>query len=334
MLTEEMLLNALKTVRATPFSKNIVEEQKILELTVKNSFISLKIATQHKDGSQAQLQLQNDIVRAMKNAGAESVGIRFEELVEPTNDETIVISIASGKGGVGKSTVAGNLAVALARAGKQVGIIDADIYGFSIPIMMGIQERPEIAGEKIIPVMSSGVKVMSMGFFIEDNSPVIWRGPMLGKMLNNFITQVIWGDLDYLILDLPPGTGDIALDIHRLIPTSKEIIVTTPHPTAAYVASRAGAMGLKSNHEILGIVENMAYFKNKSTNEKEFLFGQGGGEQLAGELNTELLAKIPLAQPDIDKGFNTSIFEEHTEIGQLYRELAKKVIAKSRKNDS
>src|SRR5690606_33898991 len=134
------------------------------------------------------------------------------------------IAIASGKGGVGKSTITVNLAVSLMRLGKKVGIIDADIYGFSVPDMMGVEERPVVRGEKIIPVERFGVKLISMGFFVEDNSPIIWRGPMLGKMLNNFFREVEWGDLDYLLLDLPPGTGDIAMDVHELLPTCNEVI--------------------------------------------------------------------------------------------------------------
>lgn len=148
------------------------------------------------------------------------------------NSKTTFLAVASGKGGVGKSTVSVNLAVALARLGKKVGIIDADIYGFSVPDMMGIEKRPIVRGDKIIPVERLGVKVISMGFFVEDNAPVIWRGPMLGKMLNHFFTEVEWGDLDYLVLDLPPGTGDVALDVHSMLPSCKEIIVTTPHPTS------------------------------------------------------------------------------------------------------
>src|SRR5699024_5679971 len=140
----------------------------------------------------------------------------------------------------GKSTVTVNLAVSLMRLGKKVGIIDADIYGFSVPDMMGAEERPVVRGEKIFPPERFGIKLISMGFFVEDNSPVIWRGPMLGKMLKNFFHEVEWGDdLDYLLLDLPPGTGDIAMDVHDLLPSCHEIIVTTPHPTAAFVAARA-----------------------------------------------------------------------------------------------
>ena len=170
------------------------------------------------------------------------------------------IAVASGKGGVGKSTVTVNLAVALARKGKRVGIIDADIYGFSVPDMMGIEDRPQIVNERVIPIEKFGVRVMSMGFFVEDNAPIVWRGPMLGKMLRNFFAEIEWGELDYLLLDLPPGTGDVALDVHQLIPQSKEIIVTTPHATAAFVAARAGAMAIKTEHEIIGIVENMSYY--------------------------------------------------------------------------
>src|SRR5690625_6955490 len=146
--------------------------------------------------------------------------------------------------------------------------------------MMGVEERPVVRGERIIPVERLGVKVISMGFFVEDNSPIIWRGPMLGKTLNNFFKEVEWGELDYLLLDLPPGTGDIALDVHDLLPTCNEIIVTTPHPTAAFVAARAGQMDLRTNHKILGIVENKAYFQSQEKGKKEYIFGNGGGDNL------------------------------------------------------
>lgn len=141
--------------------------------------------------------------------------------------------------------------------------------------MMGITNRPEVIKERIIPVERFGVKVISMGFFVEDNTPIIWRGPMLGKMLTSFMDEVEWGELDYLLLDLPPGTGDVALDVHSMLPTSKEIIVTTPHPTAAFVAARAGAMALRTEHEILGVIENMSYFESRLTGEKEYVFGKG-----------------------------------------------------------
>ena len=220
-----------------------------------------------------------------------------------------------------------NLAVSLARLGKKVGLIDADIYGFSVPDMMGITDRPVVKENKLIPVERFGVKVISMGFFVEDNSPIIWRGPMLGKVLNQFFNDVQWGDLDYLLLDLPPGTGDVALDVHTMLPTCKEIIVTTPHPTAAFVAARAGVMALKTEHEILGVVENMAYFESKLTGEKEYVFGQGGGEKLAEELNTKVLGQLPLAQPDWnEEDFAPSVYQEDHRLGKIYKEIAEKVI--------
>ncbi|WP_420842605.1 Mrp/NBP35 family ATP-binding protein [Fervidibacillus halotolerans] len=240
---------------------------------------------------------------------------------------THVIAIASGKGGVGKSTVSVNLAVSLARLGKKVGLIDADIYGFSVPDMMGIADRPVVRGDKIIPVDRFGVKVISMAFFVEENKPVIWRGPMLGKMLTSFFREVEWGDLDYLLLDLPPGTGDVALDVHQMLPSSKEIIVTTPHPTAAFVAARAGAMAVQTNHKIIGIIENMAYFESKTTGEKEYVFGRGGGEKLAEELQVPLLGKIPLDQPYWDEDeFAPSVYQIKHKIGKIYFNIAEKMV--------
>jgi len=243
--------------------------------------------------------------------------------------KTTFLAIASGKGGVGKSTVTVNLAVALARQGKRVGIMDCDIYGFSVPDMMGLEGRPELDGEKIAPPERYGVKVISMGFFVEDNSPIIWRGPMLGKMIRNFFNEVEWGELDYLLLDLPPGTGDVALDIHQLIPHSKEIIVTTPHATAAFVAARAGAMAQHTKHEIVGIVENMAYYECSGCGKKDYVFGRGGGAKLAAELHTGLLAQIPLGAPDnhpSEADYSPSVYKEESATGQLYMEMAARII--------
>ncbi|MEH7235906.1 P-loop NTPase [Bacillus sp. JJ1562] len=346
MLTEQQVREVLHQMQDPFLHRTFEETNAVQEIKIKEekNHVSVKIALS-KTGTGEQLQLQTEIVNALKQAGAESVGLRFTDLspeelakfktessgdsaplLSPVN-QTTFIAVASGKGGVGKSTVSVNLAVSLARLGKKVGIIDADIYGFSVPDMMGITNRPVVRGEKIIPVERKGVKVISMGFFVEDNSPVIWRGPMLGKMLNNFFNEVEWGDLDYLVLDLPPGTGDVALDVHTMLPHCKEIIVTTPHPTAAFVAARAGAMALRTEHEILGVIENMSYFESKVTGEKEFVFGKGGGEKLADELQTSLLGKIPLGQPDWnDEDFAPSVYDEDHPTGKIYNEIAKRVI--------
>ncbi|MEH7383140.1 Mrp/NBP35 family ATP-binding protein [Bacillus sp. JJ1533] len=346
MLTEQQVREVLHSLQDPFLHRTFEETNAIQEIKIKEEkkHVSVKIALS-KTGTGEQLQLQTAIVNALKQAGAESVGLRFADLspeelakfktetteesaplLSPVN-QTTFIAVASGKGGVGKSTVSVNLAISLARLGKKVGIIDADIYGFSVPDMMGITNRPVVRGEKIIPVERKGVKVISMGFFVEDNSPVIWRGPMLGKMLNNFFNEVEWGDLDYLVLDLPPGTGDVALDVHTMLPHCKEIIVTTPHPTAAFVAARAGAMALRTEHEILGVIENMSYFESKVTGEKEYVFGKGGGEKLAEELQTSLLGKIPLGQPDWnDDDFAPSVYDEDHPTGKIYNDIAKRVI--------
>jgi ATP-binding protein involved in chromosome partitioning len=350
MLSNDQVLSLLGTINEPFLNKSLAEVNAIKEISIKEekNHVSVKIALV-KTGTAEQMHIQTQIVQVLKQNGANTVGIRFTEFTDEEknqfnpndgdeeqaslslldNKKVKFLAIASGKGGVGKSTVSVNLAVALARIGKKVGIIDADIYGFSVPDMMGISTRPVIRGERIIPVDRFGVKVISMGFFVEDNSPIIWRGPMLGKMLQQFFTEVEWGDLDYLLLDLPPGTGDVALDVHSMLPSCKEIIVTTPHPTASVVAARAGVMALKTDHEIIGVVENMSYFESKKTGEKEYVFGKGGGERLAKELQTTLLGQLPLKQPDWDEeDFAPSIYGQDHPTGKIYTSIAKQVVEK------
>ncbi|MYL39674.1 Mrp/NBP35 family ATP-binding protein [Halobacillus litoralis] len=348
MLTQEKVLEILNPIQDPFLHRTLEETGGVEEVKIKEekNHVSVKILI-GKTNTAEQMELQQTIVNALKSGGAATVGLRFDQLSDDVvqkfqpaqesedasllsgNTKTKFISIASGKGGVGKSTVTVNLAVALTRLGKKVGIIDADIYGFSVPDMMGVEERPVVRGEKIIPVERFGVKVVSMGFFVEDNSPIIWRGPMLGKMLTSFFKEVEWGDLDYLLLDLPPGTGDVALDVHSMLPSSKEIIVTTPHPTAAFVAARAGQMAIKTEHEILGVVENMAYFESKETGNKEFIFGRGGGVKLADTLQTAVLGHVPLQQPyEEEEVFAPSVYQADHPIGVIYRNMAAKVIDK------
>lgn len=350
-MNEQQVRELLGQLQDPFLHKTLAETNGIVNVSIKEEkgHVSVKIAIA-KTNTPEQMTLQMKIVEVLKENGAQSVGIRFEELstealeafrgqaTEAQAQDILsplstvqFISIASGKGGVGKSTVSVNMAVALARLGKKVGLIDADIYGFSVPDMMGIGEMPVVKENRIYPVERMGVKVISMGFFVENNAPIVWRGPMLGKVLDQFFRDVEWGDIDYLLLDLPPGTGDVALDIHQMLPSSKEIVVTTPHPTAAFVAARAGAMALQTNHEILGVIENMAWYESK-TGEKEFVFGRGGGPKLADELRTQLLGQIPLGQPDwTEADFAPSIYAEDHPTGQIYLEIARQMVDKLKK---
>ena len=244
---------------------------------------------------------------------------------DPDN-RTRVLLVASGKGGVGKSSVTTNLAVALAARGKKVAVIDADVWGFSIPRMLGIDHDPTIIDEMIIPPERHGVRCISMGFFVEEKQPVIWRGPMLHKALEQFLTDVFWDEPDYLLVDLPPGTGDISLSISQFLPRGEMIVVTTPQPAAQRVAQRAAFMAHKVNINVLGVVENMSWFTGDDGKRYE-LFGSGGGAELAEELSVPLLGKIPL-EPDLREGSdngNPIAVESETAPGMIFAALAEKL---------
>jgi ATP-binding protein involved in chromosome partitioning len=207
---------------------------------------------------------------------------------------TTVIGVASGKGGVGKSSITANLAVALAARGATVGLLDADVYGYSIPRMMGVT-RPAVAVEDLMmPVESHGVRLMSIGFLTEEDSPVIWRGPMLHKALTSFVTEVWWDEPDYLLVDLPPGTGDVAISIAQLLPTASLVIVTTPQLAAQRVARRAAAMAARVDLPVAGVIENMSWFVAPDTGARYEVFSGGGGAMLAAELRVPLLGRVPL----------------------------------------
>src|SRR5438270_7910264 len=197
---------------------------------------------------------------------------------------TRVIAVASGKGGVGKSTLSANLASAFAHGGQRTGILDADVYGHSIPHLLGIHQKPVAVDRMIVPPVRGELKLMSIGFFLDDNQPVMWRGPMLHRALEQFLQDVHWGELDVLVVDMPPGTGDVSISLGQLLPRAEAVVVTTPQPLAQEVASRAATMAQKTGMRIVGVVENM-------TSE---VFGSGGGERLAGELGVPLLGTVPL----------------------------------------
>ncbi|WPO99036.1 iron-sulfur cluster carrier protein ApbC [Pseudomonas sp. HR96] len=245
-----------------------------------------------------------------------------------------IVAVASGKGGVGKSTTAANLALALAREGARVGILDADIYGPSQGVMFGIAEgtRPKVKEQKwFVPIEAHGVEVMSMAFLTDDNTPMVWRGPMVSGALLQLITQTAWNDLDYLVIDMPPGTGDIQLTLAQKVPVAGAVIVTTPQDLALLDARKGVEMFRKVNIPVLGVVENMAVHICSNCGHAEHLFGEGGGEKLAAQYDVELLASLPLSmliREQADSGKPTAIAEPESQIAMVYQELARHVGAR------
>jgi ATP-binding protein involved in chromosome partitioning len=242
-----------------------------------------------------------------------------------------VLCVGSGKGGVGKSTLTANLAAALAAEGKRVGVLDADVWGYSIPRMYGLgATRPPVSAErKIVPLEAHGVKVMSIGFFVEEDAAVVWRGPMLHKALTQFLQDVDWGALDYLLVDLPPGTGDVSMTLAQLLPQAQFLIVTTPQPTAQKVARRAAQMADKVALEIAGVVENMSSFTTP-TGERFTIFGEGGGSELASELDVPLLGRVPLTMPlreHADAGVPLVVEDPDDPAAQAVRQVARGLLA-------
>ena len=212
-----------------------------------------------------------------------------------TNNRTRILAISSGKGGVGKSSVTANLSIALAQLGHSVAAIDADVWGFSMPRMLGIDRPPTVIDDVLIPPEAHGVKLISMGFFAREDQPVVWRGPMLHKALNQFLTDVYWDDPDFLVIDMPPGTGDISISMAQFLPRAEVIVVTTPQPAAQKVAQRAAYMAQKVNLSVSGVIENMSWF-TCDHGERYPLFGSGGGQDLADTLKVPLLGQVPLIQ--------------------------------------
>ena len=236
---------------------------------------------------------QRAALRAHLQGGGKTDGERQISVEERTR----VISVASGKGGVGKSSLTVNLALALRARGLEVGVVDADIYGYSIPGMLGIQQRPVVVDKMIVPPVAHDLKVMSIGFFTEPDAAVVWRGPMLHRALEQFLSDVHWGELDYLVVDMPPGTGDVSISLGQLLPAPDLLLVTTPQPAAQKVAMRAAEVAGKTGMRIAGVVENMSHLVCSCCGEVTRPFGEGGGQRLADDLGVPLLGQVPLDEP-------------------------------------
>jgi ATP-binding protein involved in chromosome partitioning len=240
-----------------------------------------------------------------------------------------VIGISSGKGGVGKSSVTVNLAVALARAGKRVGILDADVYGFSVPKMLGVDHDPVVLGDTVLPARAHGVRALSMGFFVPDDTPVIWRGPMLHKAIEQFLTDAWWGEPDFLLVDMPPGTGDVTLSLAQVMTRAEVLVVTTPQPAAQRVAQRSAYAARKLKLSVRGVVENMSWFTGDDGRRYE-LFGAGGGQALADELGVPLLARVPLVpalRQGGDEGVPVVVAEPAGAAAAAFAGLAERLIS-------
>ena len=304
-ITKEDVIKALSTVNDPDLKKDLVTLNMVKDITIVETKITAQVELTTPACPLKDL-IKNDCINAIKRdiPQATEIIIDLTAAVRGKSKNEILpgvkntIAVASGKGGVGKSTVAANLAIALAKDGAKVGIIDADIYGPSMPLMFGLnhknglQQDPET--KKLAPLESFGIKIISIGFMIDDDNPVIWRGPMASGALKQFMTDVHWGELDYLIYDLPPGTGDIQLTLVQTIPLTGAVIVTTPQEVSLIDAKKGLKMFERVNVPVFGIIENMSYFIAPDTGNKYDIFGTGGGEKLATELNTKLLGAIPI----------------------------------------
>jgi ATP-binding protein involved in chromosome partitioning len=304
---EKAVLDALKVVNDPDLHRDIVSLGFIKDLKIDGGHVRFTIelttpACPVKDQMRDQAR-----AAAMNVAGVSSVDVRMSarvrEAVGADGSRQLVpgvknvIAVGAGKGGVGKTTVAVNLAIALAKLGGKVGIIDADIYGPNVPIMLGLKAQLTTDGQKIIPAERYGLQVISMGFLTADDAPIIWRGPMLHGAVQQFFREVRWTDLDYLVVDLPPGTGDVALSLSQTVPVAGAIVVTTPQQVSLADSRRAIAMYKKLNIPTLGLVENMSYFVCTNCQHQADIFGHGGGEQMAADLGVPFVGRIPLYQP-------------------------------------
>jgi ATP-binding protein involved in chromosome partitioning len=353
MPSNEQVLEALRAVIDPELRRDIVELEMVRSIDIHPNGVVDVVVSLTTSGCPIRSHFQTGVAQAVRELdGVEAVNVSFDVLSDTEKaalgrklgrgalpqgalaQVSNVICIGSGKGGVGKSSITANLAAALVADGKKVGVLDADVWGYSQPRMLGLgAERPRINAErKLVPVSAlEGISVMSIGFFVEQDAAVVWRGPMLHKALQQFLEDVEWGELDYLLIDLPPGTGDVSMTLAQLLPQAKFLIVTTPQPVAQKVARRSAEMAGKLKLEIAGVIENMSGFVTPA-GERFQLFGEGGGQLLADELEVPLLAKIPLTmglREQSDAGVPIVFSDPDDAAAQALRQGARGLIALS-----
>ncbi len=336
---QDEVLNVLKNVKYPGFSRDIVSFGLVKGIAVNGAAVEVqltlstnepKVAAEVRDAALSELQslawVREPRVKIDIQAPAAPAGAAGPQKIDGVKH---IIAVASGKGGVGKSTVATNLAVSLQRSGARVGLCDCDLYGPSIALMFGGNERPTADEEnRIIPIQRLGIQLMSMGYLVEDGSPAVLRGPMVTRYTQQFLRQVAWGELDYLVLDLPPGTGDIQLTIVQTVALSGVVVVTTPQEVALIDARKAATMFHKTNVPILGLVENMSYFLCPSDGVRYDIFGSGGGEREAARLGVELLGQIPIemtVREGGDVGRPVSGFSPESPSAKAFTSIAEKI---------
>ena len=338
-VTEAAVLDALKGVRDPDLNRDIVALKFIKNLRIDDGRVSFSIelttpACPVKDQMREQARAA---VAALP--GVASVDIQMTAQVRATAPDLgkaavpgvkNIIAVGAGKGGVGKTTVAVNLAIALSQSGGRVAMIDGDIYGPNVPIMLGIQTQLTTDGQKIVPAEQYGIQLVSMAFLTGDDAPVIWRGPMLHGVIQQFFREVRWEGIDYLIVDMPPGTGDIALSLSQTVPVSGAVVVTTPQTVSVADTRRAIRMYQKLNIPVLGLIENMSHFVCPNCNHESDIFGKGGGENLAGELSVAFLGRIPIYEPiriGGDTGVPITIGEPQSAAGRAFKATAERLAA-------
>lgn len=337
--TEEAILEALRTIRDPDLDNDIVTLGFVKDVKIEGRKVAftIELTTPACPVKEQFREQAHDAVMALDGVEEVEVSLTADtarQLVEQKNPIPGVrysIAVASGKGGVGKSTVAANLALALAKDGAEVGLMDADIYGPSMPIMFGVKDRPQVTADNmIIPIEKYGIKIMSIGFIADERMPVIWRGPLVGKMVQEFLGSVEWGELDYLIVDLPPGTGDAQLTLVQSAPLSGAVVVTTPQEVALEDVVRALRMFERVDVHIVGLVENMAYFVCGSCGERHDIFSSGGGLRAAEELGIPYVGEIPL-DPSIceggDAGVPAVIADEDSPVSRAFIDISRAIAA-------